>query len=77
MRELLAATDALAGVAPLADAAARLFDFVQFLLDDDENVTPAGNLNGKARERLRARVDELLDPAALPAGPDRAAEEGE
>jgi len=62
---LLAKTAALSSDPSLADAASRLFDFVQFLLDDEENVTPAGNLNGKAREKLRARVDELLDPVSL------------
>ena len=54
------------GIDPaLVDVAARLFDFVQFLLDDDENLTPGGNLNGKARERLRERVGELIDGAEV------------
>src|SRR4051812_49173068 len=37
-----------------------VFEFVQFLLDDDANLTPAGNLTGAARQRLRARMDELI-----------------
>ncbi len=47
---------------PADDAllANRVFEFVQFLLDDDLNLTPAGNLNGAARSKLRTRIDELL-----------------
>ena len=63
VRDRLARSEALAGDPALVDVAARLFDFVQFLLDDDENLTPGGNLNGKARERLRERVGELIDGA--------------
>jgi len=37
-----------------------VFEFVQFLLDDDANLTPAGNLTGTARQKLRSRVDELI-----------------
>ena len=56
-----------------AEIGAGLFDYVQFLLDDDAHLTPGGNLNSTGRERLRARLKELLDgPAELPA-----AEEGE
>lgn len=48
----------------MADArvAEAVFEFVQFLLDDDANLTPAGNLTGAARQKLRARVEELLSP---------------
>ena len=37
-----------------------VFEFVQFLLDDDANLTPAGNLTGTARQRLRTRLEELI-----------------
>ncbi len=66
IRDLLGRTATLGGDPALIDASARLFDFVQFLLDDDENLTPAGNLTGKAKEKLRGRVDELLDGAEAP-----------
>src|SRR5438046_1395014 len=36
------------------------FEFVQFLLDDDSNLTPAGNLTGTARQKFRARLDEII-----------------
>lgn len=69
VRDRLARSGALDGDPALVDVAARLFDFVQFLLDDDENLTPAGNLNAKARERLRERIVELVDGAEVdPAG---------
>ena len=43
-----------------------VFEFVQFLLDDDANLTPAGNLTGAARQKLRGRVQELLAGENLP-----------
>lgn len=46
----------------MVEDAARIFDFVQFLLDDDEHLTPTGNLNGVAKAKLRARIAELVDP---------------
>ena len=45
-----------------AELASGLFEYVQFLLDDDANLTPTGNLNASGRERLRARLNELLEP---------------
>jgi hypothetical protein len=48
-----------------------VFEFVQFLLDDDANLTPVGNLTSAARQRLRTRVDELI--AAEEAGAQAAA----
>lgn len=47
-----------------AEAASRLFEYVQFLLDDDANLTPTGNLNAQAREKLRVRLQELLTAEA-------------
>lgn len=38
-----------------------MFEFVQFLLDDDANLTPAGNLTGPARQKLRTRLQEVMD----------------
>ncbi len=66
MATLLAGTEALAGDAALKDIATRVFEFTQFLLDDDENLTKVGNLDGEARARLQARCLELL--GAAPAG---------
>jgi hypothetical protein len=43
-----------------ARVADLVFEFVQFLLDDDANLTPAGNLTGTARQKLRTRLDELI-----------------
>ena len=51
--------------------AESVFEFVQFLLDDDANLTPAGNLTGAARQKLRARLEELI--AAEQAGGPEAA----
>lgn len=61
VRERLSRTDALAAQPGLVDDAARIFDFVQFLLDDDEHLTPTGNLNGVGKTKLRARIAELVD----------------
>ncbi|HEY1192469.1 MAG TPA: hypothetical protein VGE74_32900 [Gemmata sp.] len=50
-----------------------VFEFVQFLLDDDANLTPAGNLTGAARQKLRTRLDELIGAEeAGAASPDTA-----
>ena len=70
---LLARTDALAGDSGLAEIAARLFSFTQFLLDDDDNITKVGNLNGDARDKLRARCFELLGVSAPVDAADAAA----
>ena len=43
-----------------------VFEFVQFLLDDDANLTPAGNLTGTARQKLRTRLQELMAAENLP-----------
>ena len=45
---------------PDAKLAEHVFEFVQFLLDDDANLTPAGNLTGDARKKLRDRLGELI-----------------
>ena len=50
------------------DDAARIFDFVQFLLDDDDHLTPTGNLNAAAKAKLRARIDELISDQAAGRG---------
>ena len=52
-----------------ARVAEFVFEFVQFLLDDDANLTSAGNLTGAARQRLRTRLEELI--AAEEAGADK------
>jgi hypothetical protein len=43
-----------------AKLAELTFEFVQFLLDDDANLTPTGNLTGGARQKLRDRLAELI-----------------
>lgn len=44
----------------LTELATNIFDFTQFLLDKDENLTKTGNLNSKAVSLLEARIVELL-----------------
>ena len=39
----------------------NIFEYTQFLLDDDDNLTKTGNLNKPARDLLRKRSCELLD----------------
>lgn len=70
IRDRLSRTEALAGEPASVDDAARIFDFVQFLLDDDEHLTPTGNLNGVAKAKLRARIAELVDPREVAAAED-------
>ncbi len=49
----------------LAQVAAVIFDYTQYLLDDDERLTKGGALDGQGRELLCARALELLGgPAA-------------
>lgn len=55
---LLAATPGL--VAPLKN----IFQYTQFLLDEEENLTRTGNLNSDARKLLHQRIFEVLDIAA-------------
>ncbi len=45
---------------PDARVASSAFEFMQFLLDDDTNLTPAGNLTGAAKQKCRARLDEIV-----------------
>lgn len=49
----------------LAQIAAVIFDYTQYLLDDDERLTKGGALDGQGRELLCTRALELLGgPAA-------------
>ena len=57
---LLAAVPALAARPDLVEAARGIFQFAQFLLDDEESLTRTGNLSGAAKDKLRARTLELL-----------------
>jgi hypothetical protein len=52
-----------------------VFEYVQFLLDDDANLTPTGNLTGAARQKLRGRLNELLADDEGDAGPKSAADD--
>ncbi|MFZ5446535.1 MAG: hypothetical protein ACOZQL_41490 [Myxococcota bacterium] len=64
------ARDALAQVlgdrADLVEVAGALFDYAQYLLDDDQRLTKSGALDGQGRELLRARALELLGGPARP-----------
>lgn len=44
----------------LAEVGAAAFAYAAVLLDDDEHLTKLGNPTGEAREKLRARLLELL-----------------
>lgn len=50
----------------LVEVAGALFDYTQYLLDDDQRLTKGGALDGQGRELLKARALELLG------GPERA-----
>jgi hypothetical protein len=41
--------------------AGQIFEYVQFLLDEDSNLTPMGNMTSAARGLLKKRVDEILE----------------
>ena len=58
---LITSTEAFKDDKPLADIATSIFEYTQFLLDDDDNLTKTGNLNKSARDLLRKRSCELLD----------------
>ncbi len=58
--ELLRQAQALGDTPELALVASGIFDHAQYLLDDEENLTRAGNLTGEAKGRLRGRAEELL-----------------
>jgi len=49
----------------LAGTASRIFEFTRFLIDDDDNLTRAGNLNARAKDALRQRTLELLGAKAF------------
>lgn len=44
----------------LASAAIAIFDYSQYLLDDDERLTKSGALDGVGRDQLRQRALETL-----------------
>jgi hypothetical protein len=44
----------------LVEPGKLLFDYAQFLLDDDERLTKSGALDGAGRELLRKRALEML-----------------
>ena len=55
----------LAERSDLAQIAAVIFDYTQYLLDDDERLTKGGALDGQGRALLSTRALELLGgPAA-------------
>ena len=38
-----------------------LFDFTQYLLDDDQNLTKTGNLTSAAKSKMDERIEELFE----------------
>lgn len=54
-----------------------MFDYAQYLLDDDERLTKGGALDGHGRELLCARTLELLGGPAAEDEPETAVEEDE
>ncbi len=45
----------------LVKTAQNIFEYTQFLLDNDENLTRTGNLNKQAKAQLHLRINELLE----------------
>jgi hypothetical protein len=65
----------LEGHPELVEAARRIFEYTAFLLDDDEKLTRGAALNQAARELLRERILEVVDPAAATVSEEREGEE--
>lgn len=55
----------------LVEVAGSLFDYAQYLLDDDQRLTKSGALDGQGRELFKKRALELLG------GPERKDEQDE
>ena len=53
----------------LIEVAGALFDYAQYLLDDDQRLTKSGALDGQGRELFKKRALELLG------GPERTDED--
>ena len=53
-------TEILADRPDLASSAVAIFDYSQYLLDDDERLTKGGALDGVGRDLLRQRALEAL-----------------
>ncbi len=49
----------------LIKIAEAIFEYTQFLLDDDGNITKTGNLNSSAKEKLNERILELILPEEI------------
>lgn len=45
--------------------AESIFEYTQFLLDDDKNLTKTGNLNSGANKLLETRIIELILPEEI------------
>ena len=59
--ELIEQLPQLADHSELIEPLKNVFQFTQFLLDDDENLTRTGNLNAEAKRQLQSRVEEVFD----------------
>ena len=59
--ELIAQLPQLADRSELIEPLKNVFQFTQFLLDDDENLTRTGNLNAEAKRQLQSRIEDVFD----------------
>jgi hypothetical protein len=64
LRERLAADPEVAGSPGLAELGVAAFAYAMVLLDDDASLTRLGNPTTEAREKLEARIEELLSAGA-------------
>lgn len=59
-RAILLASEELGGDEGLVEAALGVLALASHLLDDEENLTRVGNLDGEAKKKLAQRALELL-----------------
>ena len=52
------------------ESASQVLDFVQYLLDDDANLTKSFNLNKAARDELMLRIIEVFEGSLLEVNPE-------
>ncbi|MFX1286446.1 MAG: hypothetical protein ACFFB5_22615 [Promethearchaeota archaeon] len=58
-------TELFASNPDLTEKAIQIFDFIQFLLDNDQNLTKTGNLNIGAKNLLHSRIEEIFGRKSL------------
>ncbi|MGY5863180.1 MAG: hypothetical protein RTV41_01105 [Candidatus Thorarchaeota archaeon] len=52
------------------ESASQVLDFVQYLLDDDANLTKSFNLNKAAKDELMQRIIEVFEGSSMEVVPD-------